>query len=122
MTDWLPESIQHLAAEEMQKDWNDLRFQSVFYDAYIIGGEYVKAYADLRIDTIEKQLAELQDKLRWRDVREELPDEFQKVLGYRPESSVDELKILTYRRKEFSGAFTVTHWLPLPDAPCSPTK
>ena len=37
------EDILHLAAEEMQQDWNDLRFQDVFYKAYIQGAMMVNA-------------------------------------------------------------------------------
>jgi len=57
------------------------RYELCFYEGIAASdsGSFV-LYDDYA--ALEKQLAELQDKLRWRDVREELPDELQVVLVY----------------------------------------
>ena len=64
--------------------------------------------------SLKSELDALREQVRWRDAEKEFPSEFETVLAYRPESSASEFKMVTYRRKEFSGAFTVTRWMPLP--------
>ena len=84
MTDYLPWTIDHMAAEEMQKDWNDWRFQDVFHDAYKEGAEYVKHYADKKIEALEAELAALKEQMRWRDFSKERPkrEEGNKIIAF----------------------------------------
>lgn len=69
--------------------------------------------------TLEKQLAELQDKLRWRDVREELPPVGEHVMTFNEckrfgySAFIDENERWTTR----TAMTDVTYWLPLRDAP-----
>ncbi len=102
-------------------------------------GDFVK-YEDYA--ALEKQLAELQDKLRWRDVREELPPVGERIITYRPLANKSGDSVITIKIGESEnrfcwpqtvpegeepvnytdGACHCSHWLPLPDAPCSRTK
>ena len=34
------EEIEHIAGEMSQQDWNDLRFQDVYYEAFIEGAKF----------------------------------------------------------------------------------
>ena len=38
--------IEHIAAEMCQQDWNDLRFQDVYYRAFIEGASYFNSIPD----------------------------------------------------------------------------
>lgn len=101
------------------------RYELCFYEGIAASdsGSFV-LYDDYA--TLEKQLAELQDKLRWRDVREELPD---------ANASGDFLVFVEDGKLKYNGVYSfgldgkdkwqylgVTHWLPLPDAPCKHIK
>jgi len=39
------------------------------------------------------------------------------VICFRPDAVFDTVKVLRFRRGEFTGVEVVTHWQPLPDPP-----
>jgi hypothetical protein len=119
MTDYLPWTIDHMAAEEMQQDWNDLRFQNVFHDAYKEGAEYVKHYADKKIEALEAELAALKEQIRWRDVREELPDLDVGVFTFNENRAYGYSAHLNDNGKFRTrmSILDITHWMPLPAHP-----
>ncbi len=83
-------------------------------------------YDDYRV--LEKQLAELQEKMRWRDVGQELPDAYHPIIAFI--SSEETMQPAMMHLGENGAPIwrfllpiyndcssQVTHWIPLPDAP-----
>jgi len=117
------------------------RYELCFYEGIAASdsGSFV-LYDDYA--TLEKKLAELQEKLRWRDADFEHPKdgEWYLVRAYRADSKSMMITIAFCDKDSETGevvwlahdsmvvfdydtdALDVTHWLPLPDAPCSHTK
>jgi hypothetical protein len=87
--------------------------------------EYVRAdIVDAEIEHLRAEVAELRERLRWRDLRTELPPEDERYLilymtraGRRARPFIGDYVLHEGWSGVQAGADIVTHWLPIPADP-----
>jgi DNA repair exonuclease SbcCD ATPase subunit len=58
----LTKDLNHVASEECQQDWNDIRYRDIYRQAFIDGGEYISQQADDTIKQLKQRVGELENE------------------------------------------------------------